>query len=217
MPVHLDLSPHEITVPVVVRNAPPGRLYEDAVSREQAGIVSSGAIAIRSGAKTGRCPGDKHVVRRPESEADVWWGAVNRPIDEHTFLLNRQRAIDYLNTRDQIYVCDGYAGWDPATRVKVRVLCARAYHALFMHNMLIRPTLDELERFGAPDYVIYNAGQFPANRFTSSMTSRTSIDLCLERREQVILGTEYAGEMKKGVFTYMHWLLPGQGILSMHC
>jgi len=217
MPVHLDLSPHEITVPVVVRNAPPGRLYEDAVSREQAGIVSSGAIAIRSGAKTGRCPGDKHVVRRPESEADVWWGAVNRPIDEHTFLLNRQRAIDYLNTRDQIYVCDGYAGWDPATRVKVRVLCARAYHALFMHNMLIRPTLDELERFGAPDYVIYNAGQFPANRFTSSMTSRTSIDLCLERREQVILGTEYAGEMKKGVFTYMHWLLPGRGILSMHC
>ena len=217
MPVHVDLSAHEITVPVVVRNAPPGRLYEDAVSREQAGIVSSGAIAIRSGAKTGRSPADKHVVYRPESEADVWWGAVNHPIDEHTFLLNRQRAIDYLNTRDQIYVCDGYAGWDPATRVKVRVLCGRAYHALYMHNMLIRPTLDELERFGAPDYVIYNAGQFPANPFTAQMTSRTSIDLCLERREQVILGTEYAGEMKKGVFTYMHWLLPGRGILSMHC
>ena len=217
MPVHVDLSTHEITVPVVIRNAPPGRLYEDAVTRERAGIVSSGAIAIRSGAKTGRSPADKHVVHRPESEADVWWGPVNHPIDEHTFLLNRQRAIDYLNTRDQIYVCDGYAGWDPATGVKVRVLCARAYHALYMHNMLIRPTLDELERFGAPDYVIYNAGQFPANPLTSQMTSRTSIDLCLERREQVILGTEYAGEMKKGVFTYMHWLLPGRGILSMHC
>jgi phosphoenolpyruvate carboxykinase (ATP) len=217
MPVHVDLSPHEIAVPVVIRNAPPGRLYEDAVSRERAGIVSSGAIAIRSGAKTGRSPADKHVVHRPESEGDVWWGPVNQAIDEHTFLLNRQRAIDYLNTRDQIYVCDGYAGWDPATRVKVRVLCARAYHALYMHNMLIRPTLDELERFGAPDYVIYNAGQFPANPYTSQMTSRTSIDLCLERREQVILGTEYAGEMKKGVFSYMHWLLPGRGILSMHC
>jgi len=217
MPVHVDLSCHEITVPVVVRNAPPGRLYEDAVSRERAGITSSGAIAIRSGAKTGRSPADKHVVHRPESQADVWWGPVNHPIDEHTFLLNRQRAIDYLNTRDQIYVCDGFAGWDPATRVKVRVLCARAYHALYMHNMLIRPTLDELERFGAPDYVIYNAGQFPANPFTAQMTSRTSIDLCLERREQVILGTEYAGEMKKGVFSYMHWLLPGSGILSMHC
>jgi phosphoenolpyruvate carboxykinase (ATP) len=217
MPVHVDLSPHEITVPVVVRNAPPGRLYEDAVSREQAGIVTSGALAIRSGAKTGRSPADKHVVRRPESEAEVWWGAVNHPIDEQTFQLNRQRAIDYLNTRDRVYVVDGYAGWDPASRVKVRVLCARAYHALYMQTMLIRPTRDELERFGSPDYVIYNAGQFPANPYTAHMTSRTSIDLSLERHEQVILGTEYAGEMKKGVFTYMHWLLPGRGILSMHC
>jgi phosphoenolpyruvate carboxykinase (ATP) len=217
MPVHVDLTPHEITVPVVIRNASPARLYEDAFSREHAGIVSSGAIAIRSGAKTGRSPADKHLVRSPESERDVWWGPVNHAIDEHTFLLNRQRAIDYLNTRDQVYVCDGYAGWDPASRLKIRVLCARAYHALYMHNMLIRPTLDELEQFGAPDHVIYNAGQFPANPYTAQMTSRTSVDLSLERREQVILGTEYAGEMKKGVFTVMHWLLPGQGILSMHC
>ena len=217
MPPHVDLSAHEITVPVVVRNASPARLYEDAVTREHAAIVASGAIAIRSGAKTGRSPGDKHVVRRPESEADVWWGPVNHAIDDHTFLLNRQRAIDYLNTRDQVYVCDGYAGWDPGCRLKVRVLCARAYHALFMHNMLIRPTLDELDQFGTPDYVIYNAGQFPANPLTAQMTSRTSIDLSLERREQVILGTEYAGEMKKGVFTIMHWMLPGRGVLSMHC
>ena len=114
-------------------------------------------------------------------------------------------------------VCDGFAGWDPSSRLKIRVLCGRAYHALYMHNMLIRPSLDELERFGAPDYVIYNAGQFPANPLTAQMTSRTSVDLSLERREQVILGTEYAGEMKKGVFTIMHWLLPARGILSMHC
>jgi phosphoenolpyruvate carboxykinase (ATP) len=83
--------------------------------------------------------------------------------------------------------------------------------------MLIRPTLDELDQFGTPDYVIYNAGQFPANPLTAQMTGRTSIDLSLERREQVILGTEYAGEMKKGVFTIMHWMLPGRGVLSMHC
>ena len=213
----LDLSEHGITVPVAIRNAPPALLYEEAVGRERAGIVSSGAIAIRSGAKTGRSPKDKHVVRDPASEKDVWWGAVNHPIDEHTFLLNRQRAIDYLDTRDRIYVCDGFAGWDPASRVKVRVLCARAYHALFMRNMLIRPTPAELEHFGRPDYVIYNAGQFPANVLTEQIGSRTSIDLSLERREQVILGTEYAGEMKKGVFTLMHWLLPARGVLSMHC
>ena len=217
MTLPVDLSAHEINVPVVVRNAPPARLYEDAVTREHAAIMASGAIAIRSGAKTGRSPLDKHVVRNTASEKDVWWGAVNRPIEDHTFLLNRQRAIDYLNTRDQIYVCDGYAGWDPRLRVKIRVICARAYHALYMHNMLIRPTLEELEGFGTPDYVIYNAGQFPANPLTAQMTSRTSIDLCLERREQVILGSEYAGEMKKGVFTLMHWLLPARNVLSMHC
>jgi len=217
MPLHIDLSAHDISVPVVVRNAPPPRLYEDAVTREGAVITTSGAIAILSGVKTGRSPKDKHLVRSVDSEADVWWGPVNHPIDDHTFLLNRQRAVDYLNTRDQVYVCDGYAGWDPAYRLKVRVICGRAYHALYMHTMLIRPTVDELDRFGTPDYVIYNAGQFPANPLTAQMTSRTSIDLSLERREQVILGTEYAGEMKKGVFTIMHWMLPGRGVLSMHC
>jgi phosphoenolpyruvate carboxykinase (ATP) len=86
-----------------------------------------------------------------------------------------------------------------------------------MQNMLIRPTLDELREFGTPDYVIYNAGQFPANPHTTHMTSRTSIDLSLERHEQVILGTEYAGEMKKGVFTIMNYLMPKRGLLSMHC
>ena len=103
MPLPVDLSPHDITVPVVIRNAPPGRLYEHAVSREAAAIMSTGAIAIRSGAKTGRSPGDKHVVQAPESEADVWWGSVNHPIDDHTFLLNRQRAVDYLNTKDMFF------------------------------------------------------------------------------------------------------------------
>ena len=97
------------------------------------------------------------------------------------------------------------------------MICARPYHALFMHTMLIRPNAEELEDFGQPDYVIYNAGQFPANQLTAGMTSKTSIDLDFERRELVILGTEYAGEMKKGVFTVMNYLMPKQGVLSMHC
>ncbi len=86
-----------------------------------------------------------------------------------------------------------------------------------MHTMLIRPTAQELTDFGRPDYVLYNAGQFPANQLTVGMTSKTSIDLDFERRELVILGTEYAGEMKKGVFTVMNYLMPRQGVLSMHC
>jgi len=86
-----------------------------------------------------------------------------------------------------------------------------------MHNMLIRPTKEQLASFGEPDYVIYNAGGFPANRHTQGMTSSTSVDLSFARREFVLLGTEYAGEMKKGVFTIMNYLMPKQGVLSMHC
>jgi phosphoenolpyruvate carboxykinase (ATP) len=212
-----DLTRHEILVHRVVRNASPARLYEDAIVHESAAIASRGALIIRSGAKTGRSPLDKRIVDHPDSTTKVWWGPVNFKLEERVFVINRQRAIDYLNTRDEVYVLDGFAGADPRYRQKVRVICARAYHALFMRNMLIRPTAQELDEFGDPDYVIYNAGQFPANPHTHQMTSRTSIDLSLERREFVILGTEYAGEMKKGVFTAMHYLMPNRGVLSMHC
>jgi phosphoenolpyruvate carboxykinase (ATP) len=212
-----DLARHEILVERVVRNASPARLYEDAVANEGAAIADSGALVIRSGAKTGRSPLDKRIVDHPDSSGKVWWGPVNFKLDHHVFVINRQRAIDYLNTRDELYVFDGFAGWDSRYRQKVRVICSRAYHALFMHNMLIRPTAEELADFGEPDYVIYNAGQFPANPHTHQMTSRTSIDLSLERREFVILGTQYAGEMKKGIFTAMHYLMPEHGVLSMHC
>lgn len=102
-----------------------------------------------------------------------------------------------MNTRNRIYVVDGYAGWDERYRINVRVVCARAYHALFMRNMLIRPSRKELESFH-PDYVIYNAGAFPANRYTMGMTSSTSVAINFAEKEMVILGTEYAGEMKKG-------------------
>jgi phosphoenolpyruvate carboxykinase (ATP) len=213
----LDLSRHEIDNQFAVRNAPPAPLYEDAVVHEHAAIADNGALIIRSGKKTGRSPLDKRIVDHPDSTNSIWWGPVNMKLDEQVFVINRQRAIDYLNTREQLYVVDGFAGWDPQHRIKVRVICARAYHALFMRNMLIRPTTEELANFGEPDYVIYNAGQFPANPHTHQMTSRTSIDISMERREMVILGTEYAGEMKKGVFTLMHYIMPGQGVLSMHC
>src|SRR5690606_10999801 len=133
------------------------------------------------------------------------------------FEINRQRAIDFLSTRDQIYVVDGFAGWDAEHRIKVRVICLNAYHALFMHNMLIRPTPEQLDGFGEPDYVIFNAGAFPANPLTNEMRSSTSVDLSFERGEFVILGTQYAGEMKKGVFTIMNYLMPKRGVLSMHC
>ncbi len=212
------LHDHGISVGNIRRNEVPALLYEEAVRSDlSAAIADSGALAISSGEKTGRSPRDKRIVRDPASEDEIWWGEINMPIDEHTFVINRERARDYLNTRKRLYVVDGFAGWDSRYRVKVRVICERAYHALFMHNMLVRPTPEELASFGAPDYVVYNAGRFPANRHTTFMSSKTSIDISFEHKEMVILGTEYAGEMKKGVFTIMHYLMPRQKVLSMHC
>jgi phosphoenolpyruvate carboxykinase (ATP) len=213
-----SLEQHQITVEHVIRNAAPPVLYEAALRYEKgSAIASSGALVAMSGKKTGRSPADKRIVDEPATANDIWWGSVNIKLDDHTFEINRERAIDYLNTRERLYCVDAYANWDPAYRIKVRVICARAYHALFMHNMLIRPSREELADFGQPDYVIYNAGSFPANRYTTGMTSTTSIDLHLSRGEFVILGTEYAGEMKKGIFTVMNYLMPKRGVLSMHC
>ena len=213
-----SLERYKITKPAVLRNASPAVLYEEALTHETgSAITSTGALVVRSGEKTGRSPGDKRIVEHPDSAGDIWWGEVNIKLDEHTFLVNRVRAVDYLNVCDRIYVVDGYAGWDSKYRIKVRVICARAYQALFMHNMLMRPSRTELENFGEPDYTIINAGRFPANLYTAKMTSTTSVNLSFEFREMVILGTEYAGEMKKGIFTVLNYLLPRQDILSMHC
>ena len=218
MVIPIRLEKYGIEVEDIRRNVAPAVLYEDAVRHDPtAAIAGSGALAITSGEKTGRSPRDKRITSSPKSSGNIWWGPVNMPIDEHTFVVNRERARDYLNTRQCLYIVDGFAGWDPNYRIKVRIICERAYHALFMHNMLIRPTEEELREFGEPDYVVYNAGMFPANRFTTYMSSKTSIDLCFEDQEMVILGTEYAGEMKKGIFTVMHYIMPLAGVLSMHC
>ncbi|MDH3422732.1 MAG: phosphoenolpyruvate carboxykinase (ATP), partial [Gemmatimonadota bacterium] len=193
------------------------KLYTLALPRKRYGLANSGALIAFSAPKTGRSPQDKRIVEEETTKADIWWGNVNRPIPESSFQLNKQTAVNYLNCRDHIYVIDGFAGWDPKHRIKVRVICTRAYHALFMRNMLIRPTAEELAVFGEPDWVIFNAGQMPAIPELPGVGSRTSVNVNFKTREMVILGTEYAGEMKKGVFGVLNYTLPKQGILSMHC
>mmetsp|Transcript_8684 Transcript_8684/g.12956 ORF Transcript_8684/g.12956 Transcript_8684/m.12956 type:complete len:490 (-) Transcript_8684:538-2007(-) len=220
MNLHLDtslLDPEGIHPDKIYRNPSVGLLYEHACKFEKGSIIASnGALLAYSGEKRGRCPLDKRVVDEPSTNKDVWWGAINIKLPESSFMTNRERAIDYLNTRDRIYVIDGFGGSDPKYRLKVRVITSRPYHALFMHNMLIRATEQDLLDFGDPDFTIFNAGEFPANRYTEGMTSSTSVSLSLSRREMVILGTQYAGEMKKGLFTLFNYLMPKQGVLSMH-
>ncbi|KAK4426497.1 Phosphoenolpyruvate carboxykinase (ATP) [Sesamum alatum] len=215
----ISVSDSSLKFTHVLYNLSPAELYEQAIKYEKGSfITSSGALATLSGAKTGRSPKDKRVVRDKTTEDDLWWGkgSPNIEMDEHTFMVNRERAVDYLNSLDKVFINDQFLNWDPENRIKVRIVSARAYHSLFMHNMCIRPTPEELENFGTPDFTIYNAGQFPCNRYTHYMTSSTSIDLNLARREMVILGTQYAGEMKKGLFSVMHYLMPKRQILSLH-
>ncbi len=213
-----SLEQHGIEVKTIIRNASPAALYEAGLQNEKGtAIASTGALVALSGEKTGRSPTDKRIVDEDSTRDDIWWGKVNIKLEERVFEINKERALDYLNTREFLYCVDGFAGWDPKHQIKVRIICARAYHALFMHNMLIRPTPEQLEDFGEPDYVVFNSGRFPANRHTTSMTSKTSVSLNFAKKEFVILGTEYAGEMKKGVFTIMNYLMPKKGILSMHC
>jgi len=209
----------------IVHNASAPFLVEAALQRESGSkLTSTGALSVSSGAKTGRSPKDKRVVAEPSSEGNVWWGPVNIKMSAQAFMINRERAIDYINTRDRVYVVDGFAGWDRNYRIRVRVLCCRAYHALFMKNMLVDPTEEELDDF-SPDLVIFNAGGFPANRYVEGMTSSCSVDLHLGRfskrfgrtwAEMVILGTQYAGEMKKGILTLMMYLMPLRGQLCLH-
>ena len=213
-----NLKQYGIDVETIHRNESVPLLYELALSTEEGTAISDvGALMVYSGEKTGRSPKDKRIVRNPESENNVDWGDINIELEENIFMINRERAIDYLNTRDRLFVVDAFAGWDPNYRLRIRIVCTRAYHALFMQNMLIMPSEEELANFGEPDYTIFNGGAFPANRHTASMTSKTSIDVNLEKKEIVILGTEYAGEMKKGVFSIMNYLMPLQDVLPMHC
>ena len=218
MATSFNLHQYGIEVEKIYRNSSVPVLYELALELEKGTAISDvGALMTYSGEKTGRSPKDKRIVRHPESENNIDWGDINIGLDEHTFMVNHERAMDYLNTCEQLFVVDAFAGWDTKYRLKTRIICTRAYHALFMQNMLIMPTAEELENFGDPDYVVFNAGRFPANRYTSEMTSKTSIDLHLERKEVVILGTQYAGEMKKGIFSVMNYLMPLEDVLPMHC
>ena len=181
-------------------------------------ICSTGALVNYSGERTGRSPKDKRCVYDDLTQDKIWWGSVNKPITPHGYDVNRARAVDFLNSRSHVFVIDGLASWDPDNRFSVRVICARPYHALFMKQMLIRPSPDEIDeefKDGA-DFNIINAGEFPADIHNNSVTNETSVAVNFRRSEMCILGSQYAGEMKKGLFGVMHYFMPKRGILSMH-
>lgn len=195
-------------------NLSPAELYEHAIRAGEGAIAAEGPLVVRTGKHTGRSPKDKFVVREPSSEAHIWWGEINQPIEEARYDGLRARLVEYLSTRE-IYAQDCFIGAHPAHRRSLRVYTETAWASIFVDNLFIRPTHDQLRDF-VPNFTIINVPSFTADPAVDATRTETAILLHLGRKEIIIVGTEYAGEIKKGAFTVMNYLLPDEEVLPMH-
>ena len=202
----------------VHRNLSVESLIEETIKNGEGIIGPRGATIVDTGKFTGRSPKDKYIVDEPSSSDKIWWGSVNKKIDEKIFDELYQSVIDYYNSDDsKTYLFDGFAGFDPSHNINIRIIAKRAWQAHFVNNMFIRPELDQLEDF-SPDFTIINASSVQNKAFKEhGMNSETFIIFHLAKKIAIIGGTEYGGEMKKGIFSVLHYVLPQKGVLSMHC
>ncbi|MDQ3812080.1 MAG: phosphoenolpyruvate carboxykinase (ATP) [Chloroflexota bacterium] len=191
-------------------------LVQAAVRRGEGELADMGPFVAVTAPHTGRSPNDKLIVREASTEQDVWWGKVNRPFPPEKFDALLADVQAYLNGQPELFVQDLYAGADPKYRLAIRFVTPNAWHALFARNMFIRPGLSDLPTFEA-EFSVIHAPDFLASAATHGTRSGTFILLNFARRMVLIGGTRYAGEMKKSIFTVMNYLMPKQGVLSMHC
>jgi phosphoenolpyruvate carboxykinase (ATP) len=190
-------------------------LVAHALRRGEGRLSADGALMVATGVHTGRSVADKFVVDEPAVRQHVWWGKINQPLPPDRFATLQGRVQAYLQGQE-LFVQDLYAGADPAHRVRVRLVTTGAWQALFARNVFIRPAEAELAGF-EPDYVILHAPLFAADPAIDGVRSGTAIALSFGQKRIVIAGTEYAGEIKKSIFTVMNWLAPERGVLPMHC
>jgi len=203
----------------VLRNLPVEDIIENIVDHQEGTLGLNGAVMVDTGRYTGRSPKDKYFVDEESSNKNLWWGPVNAKIDESIFDDLYEQVVDYYNHSDDsnTYVFDGFAGADPTYRLNVRIIAKKAWQAHFAHNMFIRPENGELDGFN-PDFTIINASDVYNEKFEAyGMHSKTFIIFHMAKRIAIIGGTEYGGEMKKGIFSVMNYMLPLQGVLAMHC
>ena len=195
-------------------NLPTAELYEDAIRRGEGLVAADGPLVVRTGKHTGRSPEDKFIVREPTSEGKIWWGSVNRPISEEHYERLRARLIEYAATRT---LCsqDCFIGAAPAHRRSLRVYTETAWASIFARNLFRRPSRAELANFD-PNFTIVCVPSFQADPTTEGTRTGTAILVHLGRMEVIIVGTEYAGEIKKSAFTVMNYLMPDKGVLPMH-
>jgi phosphoenolpyruvate carboxykinase (ATP) len=191
-------------------------LVQAAIRRNEGELAHMGPFVAVTSPHTGRSPNDKFVVKDSASEKDVDWGKVNQPMTEAHFDTLLADVRSYLNGLDELFVEDLYCGADAAYRLSCRYVTPNAWHANFVRNMFIRPQLAELAAF-APNFSILHAPEMQADPVKHGTRTGTFIVLNLAKRMILIGGSRYAGELKKSMFTVMNYLLPKQGVLSMHC
>jgi phosphoenolpyruvate carboxykinase (ATP) len=195
-------------------NLSTAELYEDAIRAGEGMVAAEGPLVVRTGRHTGRSPQDKFIVREASSDSKIWWGEVNRPISEQHYDRLRARLLEYVASRD-LYAQDCFIGAAPAHRRSLRVYTETAWASIFARNLFRRPGADDLRGF-RPNFTIINVPSFKADPATEGTRSETAILLHLRRMEIIIVGTEYAGEIKKSAFTVMNFLVPDEGVLPMH-
>lgn len=192
------------------------QLVEKVLNRNEGVLTSTGAVRATTGKYTGRSPQDKFIVEETSVKDNIDWGSVNRPISENAFLKLYNKVLAYLKEKDEVYVFKGFAGADKKYRLPIQVVNEYAWHNLFAHQLFIRPNHDEFLEHDA-QFTIISAPTFKADPKVDGTNSETFIIISFEHRVILIGGTEYAGEMKKSIFSVMNYLLPENGILSMHC
>ena len=201
----------------VYYNLPPARLVEISVRRGEGRLTQGGPLAARTDPHTGRSPNDRFIVREPSSQDQVAWGAVNKPVSESAFEAIHEAMTRYATGRD-VFVRDCFAGADPRYRVKARIITEKAWHSMFAYNMFLHAdSEEELEGF-EPDYTVLDLCDFKATeKVAGELNSSTFVLLHLGRGLVLIGGTNYAGEIKKSIFSALNYMLPQKGVLPMHC
>ncbi|MFC1936859.1 phosphoenolpyruvate carboxykinase (ATP) [Chloroflexota bacterium] len=212
-----DLKNHGLTnLRQVYWNLPTESLYEEVIFRGEGHISKMGALVVTSGQHTARAAQDKLVVREPSTEDHIWWGEYNRPLGREKFEEIFSRLQGFLQGRD-VFIQDCYAGADPNYRMPVRIITEYAWHSHFARNMFILPQNAEEYRQHVPDFTVIDVPSFKAFEAIDGTRSSTFIIINFDQRLAIIGNTAYGGEIKKSIFTVMNYLLPLEGVMTMHC
>ena len=201
---------------VVYRNLEPAQLTEEAIKRGEGSLSSTGALVVTTGKYTGRSPKDKFIVDTAGVHNEIAWGSVNRPISREKFDAIKAKMIAYMEGKP-IYLFDGFAGADKKYTKKFRIINELASQNMFIHQLLIRPTAEELASFGEADYTMLVAPGFKCDPAIDGVNSEAAIIIDYEAHFIIIAGSQYAGEIKKSVFSTMNYVMTKEQVLPMHC